>query len=183
VHVRPATAADLDSVFVLLDAAVAWLAANGREDQWGTRPWSQNPAAVERVRGRIAAGRLHVAETEDGHELLGVIAYEPETPAPIAKLLGISDPAEPQIYITNFVGSRSPRGRGVGGLLLDHARAAARARGIRLLRLDCYAGGDGALARYYERAGYRPVGDFPALDDDGRTSPGRLFELRLDDEA
>jgi GNAT superfamily N-acetyltransferase len=188
VRIRPATEADVDAVFVLLDAAVAWLAANGREGQWGTQPWSHYPSAVERVRSRAAAGRLFVAETDspttgkNPSELLGVIAYEPEPPAYITQLWDAAQPAEPQIYITNFVGSRAPQGRGVGRLLLDHARATARAQGISLLRLDCYAGGDGALARYYEKAGYRPIRDFTTVDPEGRPWPGRLFELRLEDE-
>lgn len=192
-RIRPATPADTDAVFALLDAAVAWLVEIGREDQWGTRPWSDIPSAVERVRFRIAAGQLYVATTEDeggGDQdenraaggLLGMIAYEPEPPAYVAGLWTSDEPAEPQIYITNFVGSRAPRGRGVGARLLDHARATARARGIRLLRLDCYAGGTGALPRYYEKAGYRPVGDFTTAGADGRPWLGRLFELRLDDE-
>ena len=192
-RIRPAVPADTGAVFALLDAAVAWLVEIGREGQWGPRPWSEIPTAVERVEYRISAGQLYVAvddgDNEDAGEgkngeLLGVIAYEPEPPLYVARLWDPDDarPVEPQIYITNFVGSRSPQGRGVGARLLDHARATARARGISLLRLDCYAGGDGALPRYYEKAGYRPAGDFATLDAEGRPWPGRLFELRLDDE-
>lgn len=191
-HIRPATPADTGAVFVLLDAAVAWLVSIGRAGQWGTRPWSENPKAVEHVEARIAAGQMYVAVSGEGDgdeggdaggggDVLGVIAYEPEPPAYVARLWGADRPAEPQIYVTNFVGSREPRGRGVGGLLLAHARATARARGISLLRLDCYAGGDGALPRYYEKAGYRAVADFTTLDAEGDPWPGRLFELRLED--
>lgn len=178
-RIRPAVPADTGAVFALLDAAVAWLVEIGREGQWGPRPWSEIPTAVERVEYRISAGQLYVAvddgDNEDAGEgkngeLLGVIAYEPEPPLYVARLWDPDDarPVEPQIYITNFVGSRSPQGRGVGARLLDHARATARARGISLLRLDCYAGGDGALPRYYEKAGYRPAGDFATLDAEGR---------------
>ena len=183
-RIRPATPADTDAVFVLLDAAVAWLVDIGREDQWGTRPWSEIPSAAERVASRIAAGQLYLAVSEgEGGELLGMIAYEPEPPAYIAGLWNPDEPVEPQIYITNFVGSRAPQGRGVGARLLDHAQTTARARGIRLLRLDCYAGGNGVLPRYYEKAGYRAVRDFTTVDADGRTWPGRLFELRLDEDG
>jgi len=87
VRIRPATPADTDAVFVLLDAAVAWLVDIGREDQWGTRPWSEIPSAAERVASRIAAGQLYLAVSEgEGGELLGMIAYEPEPPAYIAGL-------------------------------------------------------------------------------------------------
>lgn len=194
-RIRPATPADTGAVFALLDAAVAWLVEIGREDQWGRRPWSEIPSAVERVRSRIAEGQLYVAtaqnensthtdtsDTKDTGDLLGMIAYEPEPPAYIAALWNPGEPVEPQIYITNFVGSRAPQARGVGDRLLAHARATARARGISLLRLDCYAGGNGALLRYYERAGYHRVRDFTTVDAEGRPWPGRLFELRLDDD-
>lgn len=53
--------------------------------------------------------------------------------------------------------SRAHKGRGFGALLLDHACGPARDRGIRLLRLDCYAGGDGRLVRYYESQGFTVV--------------------------
>lgn len=55
---------------------------------------------------------------------------------------------------------------GAGAALLEQADVAARARGIKTLRVDCYAGNDGRLVRYYQGRGYVPtqtftVGDWP----------------------
>ncbi|MGN9847028.1 GNAT family N-acetyltransferase [Nonomuraea sp. H19] len=44
--------------------------------------------------------------------------------------------------------------QGVGRILLERAYAEAIERGIGPIRLDCWAGGDQRLIRYYERAGF-----------------------------
>jgi GNAT superfamily N-acetyltransferase len=61
---------------------------------------------------------------------------------------------EPELYIQGFVTDRRYRGQGIGDALLTHARAEAIRSGVHLLRVDCWAGGDQALVRYYERAGF-----------------------------
>ena len=43
---RIATGDDTEAVVALYDEAVAWLAASGRSDQWGTTPFSARPDAV-----------------------------------------------------------------------------------------------------------------------------------------
>jgi GNAT superfamily N-acetyltransferase len=58
------------------------------------------------------------------------------------------------------VTDRALIGQGIGTALLDHARALARADGIDLLRVDCFAGGDGALVRYYEKQGFTRAEQF-----------------------
>ena len=42
--------------------------------------------------------------------------------------------------------------------MLDAALEEAAERGVRQLRLDCWVGGDQALVRYYERAGFTVTG-------------------------
>lgn len=51
--------------------------------------------------------------------------------------------------------TRDPAYRGLGKRLLEEAKTEARKRGIGLLRLSCYAGGDGGLIRAYEAMGLR----------------------------
>ncbi len=44
-------------------------------------------------------------------------------------------------------------GRGLGTLLLAKARELTLAAEVNVLRVDCYAGGDGKLVRWYESQG------------------------------
>ncbi|MGH3388838.1 MAG: GNAT family N-acetyltransferase, partial [Actinomadura sp.] len=67
---------------------------------------------------------------------------------------------EPELYLQAFVTDRAHSGYGVGRALLDRATAEAVERGTPLLRVDCWAGGDGALVRYYESAGFTPTERF-----------------------
>jgi hypothetical protein len=50
----------------------------------------------------------------------------------------------------------------------------ARERGAHLLRVDCYAGGDRALVRYYERQGFTATDPFAVGE-----WPGQVLEERL----
>jgi GNAT superfamily N-acetyltransferase len=81
---------------------------------------------------------------------------------------------EPELYIRLLVTSRRHAGKGVGSALLDHARAQAREQGVDLVRVDCYAGGDGRLAEYYQRNGFQPVQEFTVGD-----WPGLLLSDRV----
>jgi GNAT superfamily N-acetyltransferase len=73
-----------------------------------------------------------------------------------------------------LVTDRSFAGRGVGAALLDHARDLAVARGLGLLRVDCYAGDDRALVRYYESVGFTATEPFTVGE-----WPGQVLERRL----
>jgi ribosomal protein S18 acetylase RimI-like enzyme len=76
--------------------------------------------------------------------------------------------SEPEVYIQLLVTARSHAGRGIDRALLGHARVEATAGGTALLRVDCLAGGDGALA-YYRAAGFIPTVQFTV---DGSAGPG-----------
>jgi GNAT superfamily N-acetyltransferase len=91
-------------------------------------------------------------------------------PAP-SYVLAVS---EPELYIQLLVTARSHAGHGIGRALLEHARAEAAACGAALVRVDCWAGGDGGLVRYYRAAGFTPTDRFTV---DGWT--GQVLEQRL----
>lgn len=155
----------VDAVLALMDGAVAWLVEHGRGGQWGTEPFSTNPRRVAQFSGWAEAGRLYVAEV-DG-QVAGALAVGEAMPY-------VPPATEPELYVNLLVTSRAHAGQGIGARLLDHARAIARERGAHQLRVDCYAGGDGALVRYYERQGFTPTEPFTVGD-----WPGQLLVQRL----
>lgn len=166
-----ATGADTDAVVALYDEAVAWLVARGRSDQWGVAPFSSRSDVVALIRARAESGTMWVARSQS--QILGAVVLGSHPPHYIAH------PAErPEIYISGMIASRAPNARGIGRVLLEHATETARRASIGLLRLDCYAGGDGGLVAYYESAGFRQVDRFTVGLMGSRYS-GCLLEQRL----
>ncbi|MFE1317199.1 GNAT family N-acetyltransferase [Kitasatospora phosalacinea] len=168
-------------LLALLDGAVAWLAAQGRTDQWGPTPWSRRPGAAERAARVTAENLVLIAEPEPG-------AGTAPGPGPTGAPLGICvladrapdhlPPAgEPELFVRWLVTDPAHRGAGVGAALVSEARRRARGRGIGLLRVDCYAGGGGRLVAQYERLGFTRTA---AFTEDRPTGPwpGQLLELR-----
>jgi GNAT superfamily N-acetyltransferase len=150
----------------LLDDAVRWMNERGNTEQWGTEPFSAIPARVEQAKGWVDAGGAVLATYGDrpvGALVLG------EAPAYV--------PAadEPEVYVVLLVSGRDAGARGVGRRLLGLAHDVATRMGVGRLRIDCYGGGDGALVRYYESAGFAEIGEFTYKE----TWPGRVLERRL----
>jgi GNAT superfamily N-acetyltransferase len=179
VRIRIAEPADAAAVLRMFDGIVEWLVAQGRTGQWGTDLWSQTPALVERVDGYIGRRELWVAEDGDpdrGEEtkLLGVLAYSEKCSR------YVSPPPEPELFVNLLGTSRAAKGRNVGGLLLDEARAVARRRGLRLVRVDCYAGGDRKLNGWYVRQGFTEVGPFVVQRAGHEDWPGMLLAQYLE---
>ncbi len=162
---RLAGPGDAATILALLDDAVVWLNSIGVTQQWGTRSWSGDPKRVAAVEGWVAAGDA-------------VIAYAGDVPAGalrVGEATPYAPPAtEPELYVVALVGGRDPSTRGAGRALLGFADAVARELGVSLLRVDCYAGGEKALVRFYESAGYTRTVTFEV---DGW--PGQVLERRL----
>jgi GNAT superfamily N-acetyltransferase len=157
---------DVPAVLALLDGAVEWLVANGREGQWGTEPWSARPKAVERVRELARTGTPWIAEIDGVPAGTITLRQQSQDYVPPAD--------EPEVFIHLLVTDRRHAGRGVGAALLAHAVAETRRLGIGLLRVDCYAGSDGRLVDYYRRNGFEPVQPFTVGD-----WPGQLLAQRV----
>ena len=62
------------------------------------------------------------------------------------------------LYIHRLATARSLKGRGLCGMIIDHAARRARAQGKRFLRLDCWAGNE-RLKGYYQKMGFVRVRD------------------------
>ncbi len=167
--VRPGGRDDVDAVLALLDGATEWLVANGRTDQWGTEPHSTNPRRIEQITGFADDGGLWIAE-HDG-QVVGALA--------VGDAMSYVPPAtEPELYVRLLVTDRKFSGRGIGTDLLEHARALALGLGVGMLRVDCFAGGDGALIRYYEKQGFTRAETFGVPISDSKW-PGQVLFQRL----
>jgi GNAT superfamily N-acetyltransferase len=123
------------------------------------------------IRGRAGSGKMWLAHAEG--QVLGAIVLGDKAPS------YIDQPAEEaEIYIGGLITSRAPHARTVGRTLLDHAKTTARRADISLLRLDCYAGGDGGLVAYYESVGFHQVTRF-TVELMGAPYTGCLLQQRL----
>ncbi|MFC9257723.1 GNAT family N-acetyltransferase [Amycolatopsis thailandensis] len=162
--IRKGGSGDFQTLLDMFDEVVAWLAGRGSAGQWGTEPWSTIPKRVERVRGMVDGPGLYIAEI--GGEAAGAIILGDRFPH-------VSPVDEPEIYLGLLLTSRRFTGHRVGSRLIEFALAEARERGIGLVRVDCWAGGDGDLQRYYESQGFKPTERF-----DVKGWIGQVFEQR-----
>jgi GNAT superfamily N-acetyltransferase len=168
--IRRAGRDDVPAVLALLDGATEWLVARGRTGQWGTARHSTSPRRVSQVTGFAEDGGLWVAQTND--RIIGALA--------VGTALDHVPPAtEPELYVRLLVSDRACAGQNIGGVLLDHARDLARGAGVHLLRVDCFAGGDGALVRYYERQGFTRDVAFAVPRVNEPDWPGQVLAQRL----
>jgi hypothetical protein len=161
-RLRTGSVADLDAVLGLLDRAVEWLVAQGRTGQWGDQPWSGSADRVARIRRMIDENELLLLE-QDG-AAVGALVHGPAA----HDYVPAAD--EPEDYVLLLVSD--PTVRGAGRRLLDESWP-RRGAGVGLQRVDCYAGGDGKLVRFYESAGFTPTDRFEVSG-----WPGRLLERR-----
>ncbi|GAB4052553.1 GNAT family N-acetyltransferase [Catellatospora paridis] len=167
--IRPGGIDDVAIVLTLMDRATEWLVSIGRADQWGTEPHSTNPKRIAQIEGFARSGGLWIAEV--GGTPVGALSVGDALPY-------VAPADEPELYVQLLISDRSSPVRGVGAALLAHARGLAVQQGVALLRLDCFAGGEGALVRYYERQGFTRGQAFSVAQPD-RDWPGRILTFRL----
>jgi ribosomal protein S18 acetylase RimI-like enzyme len=169
VKIRAGQHADVPAVLALLDGATEWLVANGRTGQWGTEPHSTNPRRIAQITGFAGDGGLWIGE-RDGR-VVGALAVGEATEH-------IPPATEPELYIRLLVTDRAAKGSGIGTELIQHALHLAKEAGVELVRVDCYAGGDGALVRYYERQGFTRTETFAVPVNDSAW-PGQVLARRV----
>lgn len=149
---RPGTVDDESSLLELFDEAVRWLAGKGLGGQWGTQPWSERPDRRERISRLARSSELTIAEV--GDQVVGALEVSESSPSYAPQV------HENNLYIYMLLTSRQLIGQGIGRALLNHARADCRTRGLELLRVDCWAGGEQRLVRYYESQGFTATEQF-----------------------
>lgn len=160
---RVAGSEDATTILRLFDDAVAWMNSVGNTQQWGTTPFSGDPKRAATVTEWAASGDAVIA-LRDGAAVGAVRVGEATSYAPPA--------SEPELYVVALVARHRS---GAGRVLLRCADAIGRELGVSLLRVDCYAGGDQALVRFYESAGYTRTHSFEV-----KGWPGQVLERRLD---
>jgi GNAT superfamily N-acetyltransferase len=158
--------ADVPLLMEMFDEAVAWLVERGSAGQWGSDPHSADPRRVSRITGLVSANEMWVAE-RDGRAA-GILVVGSAMPY-------VPPPTEPELYVVMLVARRGEAARGAGSVLLALAADLARERGITMQRVDCYAGGDGGLVRYYESQGFTRAETFTVGD-----WPGQVLWRRVD---
>lgn len=179
-----ATVDAVPAVLHLLDTAVKWLVSRDRVGQWGAAPFSENPQRAEQLQVFTTTGlglwlAVKVADDTTILDQNKLSNTNPQTitgdvPGVIIGAIAIGEKmpyvppvSEPELYVRLLVTDRQWAGNAVGKRLLEHARDLANGAGISLLRVDCYAGGDGKLIQYYESQGFKrsqslnPKGDWP----------------------
>jgi ribosomal protein S18 acetylase RimI-like enzyme len=202
VILRQATLEDIPGIALLMGIAIEWLGSEGRTGQWGTGKASENPDRIKQLTEFFESGGTWVlvdtnaadtvsATADNGphnqgegavgsgggktrnQALQGIIGAL--TVSSDAELKPWITPAsEPELYISFLITHRAWNGRGVGKRLMEQARKLAQAAGVSLLRVDCYAGDDGKLVRYYESQGFERTEAF-----EERGWKGQILAQRL----
>ena len=157
--IRHATAADLDAVCAIYKEIFDKERSGECYTQWieGVYPTPETAA-----RG-VAAGTMFVLE-EGGEVLASMIlnSHQAAEYYEIPWLYGASD--EDVLVIHTLVVSPRAAGRGVGTRMVDFATGFAMGRGCAVIRLDTNAKNTPAQ-RFYDRCGYRLVGNHHAIHE------------------
>ncbi|MGV9450138.1 GNAT family N-acetyltransferase [Streptomyces sp. NPDC003635] len=172
ITIREGGPEDIPAILGMLDSSVEWLVSQGRSGQWGSKPLSGNPKVAQSVVLDLAVGAAYIAEA-DGVPA-GTLTL---TDAPGAHLSHLPPPGEPERYIHWLASDRRFKGHGVGTALLAHAAEVTRRAGVGLLRVDCYAGGDGGLVAYYVRHGFAPTQTYTGGEN--HDWPGQVLAMRV----
>lgn len=91
---------------------------------------------------------------EDGDLYLAEVAGSTAGALILGDRMSYAPPVdEPELYLVLLVTSRAHKGAGIGSALIEFTLAEARRRGLSLVRVDCWSGGDGKLVEYYRRQG------------------------------
>ncbi|MFI6784559.1 GNAT family N-acetyltransferase [Micromonospora sp. NPDC050276] len=169
IRIRRGGPADASAVLAMLDSAVLWMNARGNTEQWGTTPFSEKPGGPELVDRYMTKNLPYIAEFDGTPAAALVLDSGPDPRAPIAPA------GEPERYVRLLVSDRRFAGRNLGSALLAHAVEETRRAGVRLLRVDCWAGGGGELVAFYERHGFTPTDTFLS-----GSWPGQVLAQRVD---
>lgn len=145
-----ASSRDAATVLWLRDRLARWLLDRG------IRQWEPAELPAEWIEDWIAAGSVYLVRHKS--ELVGSVTITSEDRVTWGEREDLAG------YIHMLMVDPAFSGHGVGRSILNWCEARIEADSRDLARLDCVRGNE-RLRRYYEEAGYRPVGykDFSAI--------------------
>ena len=133
-------------------AALRTAVAHGMTQKFGEGHWSAGPSKAEVLR-QTRASRVLVARR--GKEIIGTVRLARALPWAIDS--SCFTPARTPLYVLGLAVAPSVRGQGVGRLLMEAAKDAARSMHAEALWLDAYDHAAGA-GPFYIECGFRMVG-------------------------
>ena len=156
-HIRPAVAGDLGTIFSLIDEARTWLPAKGT-DQWA-KPWPSPRALENRVFRDLKAAKTWLVEDEGRTPVATITCSATGN----RRLWPLEEQAEGAVYVARLIVKRSHAGQRIGEALVDWAGVCSQ-RGWRAkwIRIDVWTH-NYALHNYYEKRGF----EFYAIRDFG----------------
>lgn len=141
VLIRAGRPDELATVEELLRGASEWLASRGI-DQW------QYPPHRDRITAALRQGVCFLV-FEDGEPIATFQVDDFADP----EFWNPDDEPDSALYVHRMATSRHAAGGGVGGTILEWARARAASQGKRWLRLDAWKDNEG-LHKYYKAVGF-----------------------------
>lgn len=171
--IRPARKTDASEMVVLIDSAgygmPLWMWGGMRTDEPSVLEVGRERAM--RDEGLISYRNAHILEA-DGVAAGMLICYRIDDPYDVGDLSTLPEAFRPMVeleaqvpgswYIFVLAVHGEYRGRGFGGLLLEHAEALGRASGARTVSVGVEDRNQGAY-RLYQRSGFREVARRPRV--------------------
>ncbi|KAK1757078.1 hypothetical protein QBC47DRAFT_378370 [Echria macrotheca] len=207
-HIRDAVSSpsNTDAHYILsaFDSCIPHLATIGSATQWGSEPFSSRPNILSRPVSAIAAAetyrtkgegdpvRVFIIEVPGGPEQeniqLGAAIYKANWfPEYIKSQPQFRDAVKAQkkwmyldMLVTEFSARTEGKRKGAGAALVRRGREWAREEGFDVMYVDCWAGNEGKLVRFYESQGFKRVGAFEVeKPDTGEKWPGMFLKMDL----
>lgn len=173
------------------DRVESWIAVSeaSRRGEQGVEPGRLFIAEVELPsEGQEGDGLFVRTDVQSGKELLSVAAagvrkdwwptYFKQFDH-LQKLADSEDAAGGVMYLEVLISDfrTGPARKGAGAVLLQKVKEYAVSKGATKLYLDCFAGNDENLVKFYEAQGFVSVADF--VDEKSGGWPGRVLKMDL----
>ncbi|WPG99796.1 Hypothetical protein R9X50_00261500 [Acrodontium crateriforme] len=105
------------------------------------------------------------------------LVLEGKSPEYVRSILPEQDDHRPFIYLSYLISDQRTNklAKGAGSALIAHAREQVKKAGLDRLCVDCYAGNNKKLTKYYESQGFALIGDFKV--EEKNFWPGSVLEM------